>query len=541
MDLNAPLPTDRELRSLLARHSALAESTDIVVRRSAYEALYELTYKTRAKAQVAVPVLLRGLADLDEKIGESCVYALAHCQPASLSGLLEALLHSAAFVRERAAHALGNIGDDARVAASEALRMCLSDPEPAVRSRAAWSLGLIHDDAPTTLASLGRLAGTGTVSDRSASLHALGTIGRALDESQPLSDHKDVIISALTDSDADVRWSALYASEGLNIGADDRVALLADLLAGETNERVLTAILHQLGPLATHVAITSVEPRLIALLPLRGLTRSVCEVLETMRPKPMEASKALLALLEDDEHLLAAGRALVRITGNAAPVVAALARLPALDEGECDLVCEFGPAAAALVPRLIEAMADESWDLQWAAADALNAVAGQAADAVPVLMEALGHPSLIVRSAAGRALAQVGAAALEPLRAVVREYADPRLPWAAYALENMGPVAVPALPDLREGLRCAQPLVERACAFAVSRLAGDASTVPVLVSALLDHDPQAPRRAAAEALGSLGPSAKAAVRPLRKMLKDSDPEVVEAARQALGSILGSAH
>jgi HEAT repeat protein len=50
-------------------------------------------------------------------------------------------------------------------------------------------------------------------------------------------------------------------------------------------------------------------------------------------------------------------------------------------------------------------------------------------------------------------------------------------------------------------------------------------------SIITDH-----RRAVAEALGLLGPKAKAAAPHLRKLLDDDDDEVVAAARQALERI-----
>jgi HEAT repeat protein len=130
MDIDAPPPDDSELPAMVAALAVRAASEDLGERWAAIEEIYELACKIGPKVASAIPTLMGGLLDADPKIGESALWALGYCRPDSIEPLVECLALPQSFVRERAAHALGNIGDQAR-AAAPALRRLLSDGDQA--------------------------------------------------------------------------------------------------------------------------------------------------------------------------------------------------------------------------------------------------------------------------------------------------------------------------------------------------------------------------------------------------------------------------
>jgi HEAT repeat protein len=67
------------------------------------------------------------------------------------------------------------------------------------------------------------------------------------------------------------------------------------------------------------------------------------------------------------------------------------------------------------------------------------------------------------------------------------------------------------------------------------QIAEHPDVVSVLAAALEDKDPET-RRAAADALGSIGPAGKSAVAALARVLRDKIPEVRKAAAQAMRKI-----
>ncbi len=542
MDLNAPPPDDAQLQRALVELIAQAEQAQLEFRRQAIEQLYELAYKVGSKAAPAIPTLLGGLADPDPKIGESALWALNYCAPDSIQPLMACLSHPAAFVRERAAHALGNVGDEAR-AAAPSLQELLRDPDQAVRRRGAWALGLLHDSRPETIALLARMVSHGTPEDGSAALHALGNIGKRAQDPPALAPYRTLILAALDSADKEVRRCALYAAESTGLDAQTCAELMVSVVQRDASSEVRSAALSMLKTLAPMVQLDAAVAILTSRLaepPTEAA--SVCAVLGSMRPVPTTAIPSLRAALDRDELVLPAAAALWRIEGRPESILPALQR--AFDdngEGVCDLLCELGPAALPLVPDLLRALSEDNWDLQWAAADALCAIASSDPVVLAPLLDALAHPSPIVRSASARALAAAGAGAVDALRALVADAADPRAAWAAYALGEMGSAAAQALPELREGMREEETPLAACCAIAVALIATDAGAVPYLVAALQSEDARSPRHAAAAALGQLGPAASDAVGALEGLLDDQDSALAEAALEALAAIQGLSH
>lgn len=542
MDPNTPPPDDAQLPVLLSELTVRAVHGDLEVRRLAIEQIYEIAYKVGSKATVAIPVLVGGLVDPDPKIGESSLWALKYCAPDSIEPLIECLAHQVAFARERAAHSLGNIGDEARAAAPN-LRELLSDRDQAVRRRAAWALGLIHDSEPDTLALLARMITDGTTEDRGAALHALGNIGKAADTPRLLAPYRPQILAALDSPDARVRRWALYAAESVGLTVQALADLMASMLRRDESGEVRSAALSALKNLAPSVDLATSVPSLTSQLVRPGREAALaCEVLASMRPAPTLAIPFLQEALSHDELVLPAAAALWHIEGNAETILPAMKRIfNDNGEGVCDLICKLGSAASPLIPDLIEALAGENWDLQWAAADALGAIASSDGVVLTPLIDALSHPSPIVRSASARALARTGVVAVSVLRALLADASDPRAAWAAYALGEIGPIAAEALPELRAGMRDGEEPIASCCAIAVALIAADVESVPYLVAVLRSEDSNTPRRSAALALAELGPAAFDAVGTLEALVDDEDPNVAEAAMKAVSAILGVSH
>ena len=120
----------------IAHAAARLETIDLTQRRAAARYLFDLCREARDNAGAAIPVLLRVLADRDERVGESALSSLAYCAPASIQPLIECLDDADAIVRQRACRALASIGQPA-IGACDALRRRLDDSAAAVRSEAA--------------------------------------------------------------------------------------------------------------------------------------------------------------------------------------------------------------------------------------------------------------------------------------------------------------------------------------------------------------------------------------------------------------------
>ena len=452
MTSNGPPLDELILSASFARLLPDARSADVETRRTAFSALSNLGREVGERIAITIPTLLDGLSDPDVQIGESAIYALSNCRPASLKPLIACLARSEPLVRERAAHALGIIGEKARPAAAAALRECLADEVETVRRRASWALGLLRDTDPQTTGALAALIRSGTPFDRAAALHAFGNIAKALRDRSTLHAQQPAILAGLVDSDGEVRRSAKHAFDALGLPAQERAERYMAMLSRESFPPLRTSLRHDLSQLAARADLRAYIPALLAMLSVVAHER--CEavwaatILADMRPVPPEL--AVVAQLEAAMCApglrLAAGRALWRITGRVDGYLAALdEELVEPGEDLCDLVRELGPLGAPLVPRLIAALADESWaDLQWAAADALGAVASPVPEVLGALADALNHRSAIVRTAAARALGNMTESL--PILVDVLESDDPLAPRteAAAALAQMGRSARPA-------------------------------------------------------------------------------------------------
>jgi HEAT repeat protein len=175
--------------------------------------------------------------------------------------------------------------------------------------------------------------------------------------------------------------------------------------------------------------------------------------------------------------------------------------------------------------------------------DFLEAMEEAAAPAVPTLVAALADGDLYLRWQAARTLGKVGRIqtdlSVPALAKLLNAREDPDVREAAAStLRRYGPIAKAALPALIFAITLEDPLAREAAIRATISVAGAEATdaVPALRLALKAAQPSV-RRAAAEALGIIGPGAVAAVDDLRQYLMDESAAVRTAASEALVNIL----
>ena len=294
--------------------------------------------------------------------------------------------------------------------------------------------------------------------------------------SQSSRDHVPALLEALTHTDPSIRASAAHALG--EIGPRSRAAvtaLIGALKDEETNVRC-----------QAELALALIDP---------GAGAAVPALIEALRDK--------------DKHVRwVAGKALARI----------------------------GPGAKAAVPALIEALKDEGENVRWMAGYALEEMGSDARAAVPALIEALKDEDEGVRAEAAEALAEIDPnvrVAVPVLLKMLEDELRHRRSRAAAALGKIGPdveAAVSAFIDASKDKR-----THVWGNYALFKIASRPDTIPALIEAMGDENGDV-REEAADALGRIGPDARAAVPALTKALSDEHEGVRYYAALALAAI-----
>lgn len=238
-----------------------------------------------------------------------------------------------------------------------------------------------------------------------------------------------------------------------------------------------------------------------------------------------------LAALNDLERLGAGAKASVPA------VIGALRSDDAQVRAEAGAVlAAIGPDAAAAVDALTAALADEVPEVRAYAAFALGQIGEAAEPAVETLLKAAFDTEPIVRRAAMRALRSLdrpGEADLPFIEKLLTEgdpslivqvlqsmseYLQEGVPqlramlkkptvayWGAVLAADLGPKAAPAVPELTELLKHAEPEVRLQVLIALGEIGPpSASAVPEILNALTNDELTGVRFAAAFALGTIG-------------------------------------
>jgi HEAT repeat protein len=150
---------------------------------------------------------------------------------------------------------------------------------------------------------------------------------------------------------------------------------------------------------------------------------------------------------------------------------------------------QLGPAAAVVMPALIDTLGDANSRVRQSAAWALEEIGPTA---VSALITALGGGDMWVRRSAAAVLGRIGSVTEEVVPALITALGDGDT-WvrrsAVEALRNIEPAATEAVPALITALGDADKVIRVNAAAALGRI-GPAATeaVPALITALRDDD-----------------------------------------------------
>lgn len=273
------------------------------------------------------------------------------------------------------------------------------------------------------------------------------------------------------------------------------------------------------------------------------------EVLARLGSQAQETVPALSEIVRqgDPANLIPAMYALRGIGPDAADAVPALTEALRNENFHvqywaCRALGSIGPAARAAEPDLVRLLENGTASARRNAALALGEFGSEVGDdAVAALVRALNDRAQSVRADAALALGKLGDAGRSATAALNDLAADPQRSAraaAATALWRLGEPRDVYLPVLLEELAGTHD--PAAAAEALGIIGRENPEVIVDVMKLLRSETPGARQFAAEALGNIGPAAKAAESELRR-LAESDPfdEIRESAAAALHDINNS--
>jgi HEAT repeat protein len=424
-------------------------SKDYLVKRCAGEALVKLGPGARA----AFPTLLKRFQQGDQEL-EWVITELAKAAGASaVPPLLEALRDTDSTIRQKAAEALGEIGNDARAAVPE-LTLELQDSAAAVVLVSALSLRKIDPRDHAGVPALITLLADPNPEIRAGAICVLGEYGPDAAGAVP------PLLKVWEDDQSNLRgWAA--RTLGM-IGPDARAAI----------------------------------PRLIAMLDTadqQNLTFAA-EALSHFGEEAKAAIPKLLTLAEKPEHSWAVFTALSAMGSDAVPGLVEIYRQA---DGRhwwaAKALMKQGPKAVVAVPALLEDLRSDNTRRAALAAQVLGCIGEGAKEALPRLAELIHREDPHLRLRAAETLWKLDRqtnAVLEVMVAELDDWAkDPnaligvaedangqsRQQVAATILGEMGPAAKEAIPGLQMMLRSSFQEQREPAAKALEKITGQAS------------------------------------------------------------------
>jgi HEAT repeat protein len=521
-------------------------------------------------------IQILGVPAVDDE-RKAAAEALVQVGGSAVEPLIAALKHRNGFLRERAARALGRIGD---ARAIEPLIGILDDTYDFVHEAAAVALVQFGasaleplmaalndrdtDTRRTAAGTLDRLGWSPGANEAGAAYWvAKGELDKAAQIGAPA---VGPLVSALEDQDKDIRKVAVHALDLLGWSPDSGESGAAYWVTRRDFDKCVQIGGAAVGPLAAALQDKDEEIRCAAVEALGqiGDARAVESLLLALQDRNRDVSGAAAEALEKlawTPDVGEAGGAFWAATAKwdkcvqiGAPAVEPLiAELKggdhAVRQAAAEALGRIGDARAT-TPLVFAALRDREGGVRDAAVKALVDIGD--ASAFETLISALDDRNIRLREAGARAFAPI-----QNTRGVSVDYQDKDVRRAAArALGAIGdPAAVAALggglkdrdDDVRKaaagalvqiGAPAVEPLVaalsdpnEDACETAVKALVQiGVPTVEPLIATLNDAHSRS-RRPAARALGEIGDAR--AIGPLVATLKDQDGEMRRAAADAL--------
>ncbi|NEQ08165.1 MAG: NACHT domain-containing protein [Moorea sp. SIO4E2] len=325
---------------------------------------------------------------------------------------LERLKDNDSDVRERAADALGKLGNSSDTVVKEnivkSLLALLEDNDSNVRISAAYELGKLGKDSETVVNALLALLEQHNSDVRSSASTALGKLGNSSDTVV------NPLLALLEDNDSNVRSSAADALGELGNSSDTVInGLLALFQDNDSNVRSSAA--DALGELGN--GSDTVVNGLLALFQDNdfNVRSSAADALGELGNSSDTVVNGLLALLQDDKSY-------VRIRA-------------------ADALVELGNGSDTVVNGLLALLQDDESSVRIRAADALVELGNSSDTVVNTLLALLQDNEFYVRSTAAYALIKLGNSSdtvVNGLLALLQDN-DSNVRWmGAYALGKLG-------------------------------------------------------------------------------------------------------
>jgi HEAT repeat protein len=305
-----------------------------------------------------------------------------------------------------------------------------------------------------------------------------------------------------------VVWTAVVAMAGLcDARQKDVQGLILRLEVSDVYTRVWGAReLGKLGPKGK-----AAVPALIQALDDESpdVRKEVAAALGKIGPDANEAIPALILRLEDTE------------TSVCARAVEALARI--------------GPETEDVVPALVRALSDPSSTVRSEALRALGSIGPTAEQAIPSIINLL-NTDRSVHHVLTDTLAAIGPMVIPEVTDALRNEDHNVRCMAAEALGKMGPLASPAVNELKAALHDKNTGVQAEAAWALGEIGPDAKGAVLDLTEMVGHDKKRLANAALGALGKIGPDAKEAVPAVIAALKAEYSDTRRSAARSLGNI-----
>ena len=566
--LTAMLPASRTAAPDLDRG---LEDSELVVRLAAAHFAVVVDPGTGPHRMItALKVLGEGLQGASKDLCHESARTLILAGPLAVPVLNEGLRSGKVQAQLASLDALAQLGSDASPAISPVLAFNPGD-HAGLAAAQARTLAAIVPDGKQAVPVLVRLAAHVSPAVRVASLHALGTYPDFSATSVP------VIIAAIKDQEVAVRLAATEALAALGPAGKGGIAALDAALADQYGSVTIRAAeaLGMIGPEAVPVLVKRLDDANYGLLALQTLgqmgpraksatkplvaklaqsgglpQREICLTLAFLQADPAVAGSALQQVAKETQNparpaaIYALGsigdKSALKLVVNAVEDDDAIVRL-ASAWALLQLDRQNPEHIAIAVPRLVVGLERPDPRVRKLAAETLGSLGKAAAPAVPALTKRIAEDDdALVRISCALALGDIGEASRPAVPALLKLLeTDPAGRRAIlFALGNLGPVAVEALPTLRKEA-FQGPLLDRTlAAWAALRIRADRQEidqfVPVLLTRLSREQPEAVVQMV-QLLGQLQHGRDEIDKFLKAMKDSPDPRIREAVEAALKS------